>query len=149
LAIGSERSRFASRTNQSWRSTHDHSIRRNLAQDRVDCHCAVGHTARLSDLAFWPLDGKPTITAPEARLYAAIAGGVTIGLAAFVWMVAGRVYVRDPAAARAIILTSLSAWCVTDSLGSITAGAPMNVLLNLLIWAAFVWPIRPTAAKVA
>jgi hypothetical protein len=102
-----------------------------------------------TDLAFWPLDGKPTITAPEARLYAAIAGGVTIGLAAFVWMVAGRVYVRDPAAARAIILTSLSAWCVTDSLGSITAGAPMNVLLNLLIWAAFVWPIRPTAAKVA
>jgi hypothetical protein len=57
-------------------------------------------------------------------------------------MIADRVYTRDPAAARAIILCSLTVWCVTDSLGSIAAGAPMNVLINLLIWAAFVWPLR-------
>lgn len=102
-----------------------------------------------TDLAFWPIDGKPAIVSAETRLYAAIAGGVTIGLAAFTWMVADRVYARDPAAARAIILTSLTAWCVTDSFGSIAAGAPMNVLLNLLIWAAFAWPLRTAAPKTA
>ena len=100
-----------------------------------------------TDLAFWPLDRRPMIDAPETRLFAAISGGLTIGLAIFVWMVADRVLVRDPAAARAIILTSLTAWCVTDSLGSAAAGAPMNVLLNLLIWAAFVWPLRSAAAR--
>ena len=102
-----------------------------------------------ADLAFWPLDGKPAIDTPEARLFAAIAGGLTIGLATLVWMVADRVYGRDPAAARAIILCGLTAWCAADSLGSFAAGAPMNVLLNLMIWAAFVWPLRSAAAKAA
>jgi hypothetical protein len=102
-----------------------------------------------TDLVVWPLDGRPTIAAPETRLYAAIAGGVTVGLAAFVWMIADRVYGRDPAAARAIILTGLTAWCLADSLGSIAAGAPMNVLINLLIWSAFAWPLRRTEAKLA
>jgi hypothetical protein len=102
-----------------------------------------------TDLAFWPLDGRPLIAAPETRLYAAISGGLTIGLAAMVWMVADRVLARDPAAARAVILTGLSAWCAIDSLGSIAAGAHMNVLINLLIWSAFVWPLRAAAAKAA
>ena len=106
-------------------------------------------TNLFTDLAFWPIDGKPAIASAETRLYAAIAGGVMIGLAAFTWMVADRVYARDPAAARAIILTSLTAWCISDSLGSIAAGAPMNVLLNLMIWAAFVWPLRTAVPKVA
>lgn len=101
------------------------------------------------DLAFWPLDGRPVIERPETRLVAAIAGGVTIGLAAFVWMVAHRVYDRDPAAARAIILASLGAWCLVDSFGSIAAGAPANVLINLVIWGAFVWPLRASAGTVA
>ena len=78
-------------------------------------------------------DGKPTIVAPETRLFAAISGGVTISLAVFAWMVADRVLAHDPAGASAIIPSSLTAWCVTDSLGSAAAGAPMNVLLNLLI----------------
>jgi len=99
------------------------------------------------DLAFWPLDGRPTIAAPETRLFAAISGGLTIGLAAFTWMVADRVYARDPAAARAIILVGLTAWCATDSLGSIAAGAPMNVLINVLIWVAFLWPLRTAPTK--
>lgn len=102
-----------------------------------------------TDLAFWPLDNRPAIAAPETRLFAAISGGVTIGLAVFVFMVADRVYARDPAAARAIILTSLTAWFVTDSLGSVAAGAPMNVLINLIIWAAFVWPLRRPATSSA
>lgn len=99
-----------------------------------------------TDLAFWPLDGRQTIAAPETRLFAAIAGGVTVGLAAFVWIVADRLYQRDPAAARAIILTGLTAWCVADSFGSIAAGAPMNVVINLLIFTAFVWPLRKAPA---
>lgn len=99
-----------------------------------------------TDLVFWPLDSKPVIAAPETKLYAAIAGGLTIGLMMFVWMIADRVYARDPAAARTIILTGLTAWFVFDSLGSVAAGAPLNVFLNLLIWAAFVWPLRSAAA---
>ena len=102
-----------------------------------------------TDLAFWPFDGKPVIAAPETRLFSAISGGLTIGVATFVWMIADRVYARDEASARSIILAGLTAWCVTDSLGSIAAGAPVNVLINLLIWAAFVWPLRRAAANSA
>lgn len=101
------------------------------------------------DLAYWPLDGQQRITQPETKLLAAIAGGVTIGLATFTWMVADRIYARDPAAARAIILASLSAWLVTDSLGSLLAGAPVNVLINLVIWGAFVWPLRTASVESA
>lgn len=94
------------------------------------------------DLVFFPLDGKPNVATTDARLLVAICGGLTAGIAVMVWMVVDKVYVRDPAAARSIILTGLGTWCALDSLGSIAAGAPMNAAANVLILAAFFWPLR-------
>jgi hypothetical protein len=95
----------------------------------------------LFDLAFWPLDGRETLAARETRLAVAIAGGLTTGLGAMIYAVADKVLPRDPAAARSVILTGTLAWFVTDSSGSVLAGAPANVVLNVLILAAVLWPV--------
>jgi len=85
----------------------------------------------LADLVFWPLDGRQQITSPEARLLCAISGGLMVGWGVMLWLVASRLYPRDPALARLLFVASVLAWLVVDSLGSVVAGAPLNALLNV------------------
>ncbi len=104
----------------------------------------------LTDIAFWPLDGAQSLAAPETRLFSAIGGGLTVGLGVAMWMLATRLYPREPDLARSMILASMGSWFVVDSIGSTLAGAPVNVLLNLGFLLAFVVPLwgakRGTAA---
>jgi hypothetical protein len=101
------------------------------------------------DIAFWPIDGKQSVSIPETRLLIAIAGGLTVGLCAFTWMVADRVLVRDPVNAKAIITTGVGSWFMVDSLGSIAAGAPFNAVINAAFLALLLWPLRGLATKPA
>ena len=101
----------------------------------------AGPTVVFLDLVFWPFDGMQSLDAPEARLLTAVTGGVLVGWAALIWMVATQVYASDPALGRRLILTSLLNWFVIDSSMSVAAGAPLNVVGNLFFLALYVLPI--------
>lgn len=116
--------------------------------------CSLATIAALSgiivfffDLAFWPIDGGQSIAVPELKLALAVSGGILMGWAVLMWLVATRVYARDAKLGRSMILASIATWFVTDGMGSVAAGAPLNVLLNvpfLLMFALPVlWPERP------
>jgi hypothetical protein len=94
-----------------------------------------------ADLIFFPLDGLQDVTAPETRLVSAIAGGVMFGWGLMMWMLATRLYPKDPALAGSIILTSIVAWFVLDSGASVLAGAPLNVVGNLSFLCIFCIPL--------
>ncbi len=96
----------------------------------------------LADLIFFPVDGTQTVSAPETRLMNAIGGGVMTGWGIMIWMLATKLYPREPALARKMIATSIVAWFVVDSTGSVMSGAPLNALFNvsfLLIFCVPLW----------
>ena len=104
----------------------------------------AGPTAFLIDLVFWPVDGAEGLAGSDMRLLCAIVGGLFVGWGMAMWLVATRLYPREPALARTIILTSVSAWFIVDSIGSVAAGAPLNAALNVGFLLAFVLPLwRP------
>lgn len=99
------------------------------------------------DLAFWPFDRLPTMEAPATRLFSAIAGGLTIGWGVMIYLLATKLYPREPQLAGSIILTSVVTWFVTDSIGSAVAGAPANVLINVVFLVIFAVPILGAKSK--
>ncbi len=96
----------------------------------------------LADLLIWPLDQAQLLVASETRLAFAIGGGVMVGWGLMIWQLAGVPLERAPEATRAIIRTSLLAWFTVDSLASVAAGAPLNVLGNVVFLALFLVPMR-------
>jgi hypothetical protein len=93
------------------------------------------------DFVFWPVDGLQDASAEATRLLFAILGGITAGWGVMMWCLAGEPLARDPDLVRPILRTSLLAWFVLDSTGSVLAGAPFNAVLNVLILAAFLFPL--------
>lgn len=96
----------------------------------------------LADLIFFPLDGLQSVAAEETRLINAIGGGVMVGWGLMLWMLSTQLFPKEPAIAGKIIMTSIIAWFVIDSIGSVLAGAPLNVLGNtsfLLIFCLPLW----------
>lgn len=87
------------------------------------------------------LVGETAITEPAGRLAVAILGGVVAGWGVLIWLVADRVYGRDPALAGSILLVSASVWFVIDSAASVLAGAPFNAALNAIFAALVFGPI--------
>lgn len=100
-----------------------------------------GPTVLLTDLVFWPVEGGQSLT-PASQLLATILGGVMVGWGVMVLLLVVRVYPVDPGLARSVILPAIWVWFVVDSAGSIVAGAPINVVLNLGFLVAFVIPWR-------
>ena len=109
----------------------------------------AGVTRFLVDLIFWPIDGQQSLDAPETRLLGAVCGGVMAGWGLMLWLVAARLYPREPALARSIILGSVAVWFVTDSTGSVMAGAPLNAVFNVGFLLAFWLPLRRPAVRAA
>jgi hypothetical protein len=102
----------------------------------------VSEGARLfADIGFWPLDGTQAMTAPEARFFAGVGGGALVGFGVMIWMLAAYGLEREPIFVRNTIVAGVMGWFVTDSLASVTAGAPVNALLNVPIMLAFVFPL--------
>jgi len=95
----------------------------------------------LVDLVFCPVDGQPTLSDPAARLMSAISGGLMAGWGTMLYLVASRLFRRDPALARELILYGTGIWFVVDSLGSAVAGAPLNALLNAGFLMMFYLPL--------
>lgn len=100
----------------------------------------AGLMAWFADLIFWPLDGAEALAANEARLLAAISGGVMVGWGVMLWLVVTRLLPLDPGLARAMLVWGTLAWFLVDSSGSLAAGAPINVALNTVLMLGIVGP---------
>jgi hypothetical protein len=104
-------------------------------------HPALAAIANLFfDIVIWPFDGAQTFDSPISRLAAAIGGGGFFGWGIACWLIVTQLAQRDPAMARKLMLTGVSAWYCVDSLGSALAGAPLNILVNTVIWLSICVP---------
>ena len=99
------------------------------------------------DIAHQPYDGQTQVSGQAGFLLNAILGGILIGFGTMIWMVSEHVFRENPDLGRKIILTSLLAWFVTDSLGSVLAGAWFNGVLNTVILICFLVPLLLGKAK--
>ncbi|MFY8032728.1 MAG: hypothetical protein ACOVO5_12920, partial [Devosia sp.] len=72
-------------------------------------------TGWLTDLFFFPVDGREVLAASDARLYAAICGGVMVGWGVTLWLVVTRLLPVDPGLARSMLLSGTVCWFVVDS----------------------------------
>lgn len=101
----------------------------------------AGLTMFLIDFILWPIDGTQSGITSELRLVFAISGGVMVGWGIMLWLIATRLYPREPQLARSMILVSVGIWFVVDSAASIVAGAPLNALLNTSFLLMFGLPL--------
>ena len=103
--------------------------------------------ARLTlDLLGWRLDHPSTYDAPVTRLLSAVTGGFLLGWGVMIWCLSSWVYPLAPEPVRRTVLTSLLAWFVLDSAGSIASGAPSNAAFNVAVLLLAVGPLwRPAA----
>lgn len=102
---------------------------------------AAAVTNILSDLVFWPFDGRQAVDTQTARLLAAIGGGVMFGWGLLLWQLATQLMPKEPVLAASLIRTSIVAWFVVDSTCSVLAGAYLNVVLNVGFLAMFLVPL--------
>ncbi len=109
-----------------------------------------GPVVLLADILIWPMDGAETGTAPGMRLVLAIGGGVMAGWGWLIWRLAGDPMARQPEMIRSVVRQSVVVWFVLDSGGSVLAGAPLNVVGNLVFLALFLVPmLRGRVAETA
>jgi hypothetical protein len=101
--------------------------------------------ARLSlDILSWPIDGATTYASPDTRFLSALTGGFLLGWGALIWCLSSRVHDLAPEPVRKAVLTSILAWFVLDSAGSIASGNPSNALFNIIVLFVAVGPLwRP------
>ena len=100
-----------------------------------------GFTLLLIDMIIWPIDGGQNLQGAETKLLLAIFSGLIIGWGIMIWQLVTKLYPKDPALPRSLILTSIGIWFVVDSTASIYAGAPLNALFNSGFLALFFIPL--------
>jgi hypothetical protein len=105
--------------------------------------------AMLLDVIYWPLDGVPGVLARETRLAAGIAGATLVGWCTLIYGLAANGAALEQPAVRRLVLTALAAWFVLDSAQSLANGAPLNVVLNLIIGAGFAAPLLTSGGRPA
>ncbi len=101
----------------------------------------------LVDLMFLPFDGQQNLSGPESRILSAILGAVLVGFGVLQWLVVTKLFAREPALARQILLTSMWSWFLVDCVASIIAGAPFNVVMNAPFLLMFVLPLWRSVAQ--
>ena len=100
-----------------------------------------GLWALLFDILQWPVDGGQGAFSSEARVLNAVCGGILAGWGALMyWLVSGPIP-EGVQGARGAMVASVMIWFVTDSAGSLAAGWPGNVVLNVLFLIAFIGPL--------
>lgn len=95
-------------------------------------------TEMFLDLAHQPYEGAQPITGKSAHLMNAILGGILVGFGVMIWVVAENVLRKDFTLGRKLIFIPLICWFITDSLGSVLAGAWFNAVLNTGIFVSFI-----------
>ena len=100
-------------------------------------------------IGHWPFHAAPEMADMTHRLLMAISGGLTAGFGAMLWALSA-LATKDPAAVRRSVWMTSCSWFGVDSTGSMMAGAPMNVALNLVFLALMLTPVwrAPETEKV-
>ena len=99
---------------------------------------ADGPWLLLLDVVDWPADGEPSRFVAETRAVNAVAGGVMVGWGTLMYLLA---VLPRPEAVATPMLLAVVAWFAVDSAGSLVAGLPGNVVLNLGFLALFLPPL--------
>lgn len=98
--------------------------------------------ARLTlDLLSWPIDGATTYGSPDTVFLSALTGGFLTGWGVLIWRLSSSVHDAAPEGVRRAVLTSLLAWFVVDSAGSLVSGNPSNAGFNILVLLLAVGPL--------
>ncbi len=95
----------------------------------------------LVDLMFLPFDGQQNLNGSEHRILSGILGAVLVGFGVMQWQVVTKLFAREPALARHILLAGMWTWFVVDCTASVIAGAPFNVVMNVPFLLMFVLPL--------
>jgi hypothetical protein len=96
----------------------------------------------LFDLLKWPFDGDPAAFSADTRAVNAVLGGTMVGWGVLMYLLATpQSFAAIPALPR-LMQYALYAWFVVDCSGSLAAGLPGNLVLNVLFLAMFVPPLR-------
>jgi hypothetical protein len=103
----------------------------------------------LADVILWPFDGANSLAATETRLLAAIGGGVMAGWGLMMLTLVNRLFLTDPALTKGILMTGVVSWFAIDSSASVLAGAPLNILPNVVFLALFAIPLSGRVARVS
>jgi hypothetical protein len=98
--------------------------------------------ARLTlDILSWPIDGATTYSHPDTRFLSALTGGFLLGWGVLVWCLSSWVYDIAPDPVRRSVVTSILAWFILDSAGSLASGNGSNALFNVAVLLAAVGPL--------
>jgi hypothetical protein len=98
--------------------------------------------ARLTlDILSWPIDGATTYSHPDTRFLSALTGGFLLGCGVLVWCLSSWVYDIAPDPVRRSVVTSILAWFILDSAGSVASGNGSNALFNVAVLLAAVGPL--------
>lgn len=95
----------------------------------------------LFDLLQWPLDGQQGSFSSEARVLNAVCGGMLAGWGSLMYWLASGPIARGDQEARRAFAASVLVWFVIDSAGSLAAGWPGNVVLNVVFLVALLVPL--------
>lgn len=93
------------------------------------------------DFLSWPLDGQQSYDFPTLRFLSALTGGFLLGWGVMIWCLRAWIYDVAPEAVRRTVLTSLLAWFVLDSVGSITSGNVSNAFFNIIVLLLAIGPL--------
>ena len=107
-----------------------------------------GASRFMHDLIDYPVDGSIDTFTREARWFSAIGGGVVVGMSVLFFTVIAPLIEAGHRDIHRGVIVSMLAWFVIDSTGSIAAGVPANVIVNITLLALFIGPIlaiRPKA----
>lgn len=94
----------------------------------------------LGQILFWP-EADEVINTNGTQILSAILGGIMFSWGLVYWFLTDLLE-SNPAKVKQIILVSIVAWFVIDSVGSLLAGSWVNVIFNTGYLMMFVLPLR-------
>lgn len=95
----------------------------------------------LFDVLKWPLDGNPAGFSDDTRAVNAVLGGTMVGWGVLMYLLATPQRIHALPEVPRLLLIGLVAWFVVDCIGSILAGLPGNIVLNIGFLGLFVPPL--------
>ena len=95
----------------------------------------------LFDLLSWPLNGDPAFFAADTRAVNAVLGGTMVGWGVLMYLLATSEQMTHNPALPRMMLVALGAWFGVDSVGSLLAELPGNIVLNVAFLGLFVPPL--------
>ncbi len=95
----------------------------------------------LFDLLSWPLNGDPAFFADDTRAVNAVLGGTMVGWGALMFLLVTPDHMKHNPALPRMLLVALGAWFGVDSVGSLLAELPGNIVLNVGFMVLFIPPL--------